>query len=100
MIVFICMHIIQNLWRPLLISRFDEVGTSSQGATLLSLESQSRRITVILAAPTLGWIIDYLSKGFSQQVLWPLAVFGAAVTLVFLTFYWRNQRTPEGKLGL
>ncbi len=42
-VAFLVLHVVQNLWRPILISRFDTYGSESQGATVLSIESQARR---------------------------------------------------------
>lgn len=89
---FVMLHVLQNFWRPLLVSRFDTFGESHQGATLLSLESQSRRLTVIVAGPLLGWAIDVLTVSRGYVSYWPLAVFGGIVSLLFLLFYWSPKR--------
>ncbi|PIE91359.1 MAG: hypothetical protein CR997_01420 [Acidobacteria bacterium] len=82
--LFVFLHILLNLWRPTIISRFDDYGASTQGATLLSMESQARRFTVMLMAPILGWIIDFSGGKDNMHALWPLALFGLVVCLIFV----------------
>jgi len=55
---FIVLYIIQNFWRPILISRFDAFATEERGATVLSIESQAKSVSTMIVAPVLGWAVD------------------------------------------
>ena len=78
------LHVLQDLWRPVLISRFDEHGSEAQGATLLSLESQARRTSTMVLAPLMGLAIDAAIRHDIGGPFWPIGVLGLAVGLVFL----------------
>lgn len=81
---FILLFVLQNLWRPVLISRFDAHGAEEQGATVLSIESQAKSASTMIAAPLLGWAVDLVnSPGLEREVFWPVGLLGAAVALVF-----------------
>jgi len=53
-VAFVALNVLHNLWRPVLISRFDTHGSAIQGASLLSVESQARRVATMIMAPILG----------------------------------------------
>ena len=80
---FVLLHVLQDLWRPVLISRFDSHGTESQGATLLSVENQAKSLGTMLLAPILGVAVD-LSCGFGAVgSFWPVAAAGIVIALGF-----------------
>ena len=82
---FVLMHVLQNLWRPALISRIDAFGEESQGATVLSIESQGRRVATMALAPVLGVAMDAAqSQGIGAGPFWPIGVVGVVVGLLFL----------------
>ena len=82
---FVLMHVLQNLWRPALISRIDVFGEESQGATVLSIESQSRRLATMALAPLLGVAMDAAqSRAIGDGPFWPIGVVGVVVGLLFL----------------
>lgn len=80
---FVLLHAAQNLWRPILVSRFDDHGDPASGATLLSVESQARRIGALALAPLLGWAVDQAS-GLDEPSYWPLGVIGLVISLAML----------------
>jgi len=80
---FVGLHVLQDLWRPVLISRFDEYGDESQGATILSIESQARRFATMAIAPLLGLAIDAVSRNDLGGPFWPAGLVGLAIGLVF-----------------
>jgi len=82
--VFVALNVLQNVWRPILISRFDHHGGESQGATLLSTESQARRLGTAIAAPVVGWAVDYVSRHEWGGEFWPVGVTGLVAALFFL----------------
>lgn len=81
---FVVLHSSQALWRPLIISRFDAHSDESQGATVLSIESQSQRIATMIVAPAVGWMIDALGGAEEIRDLWPIGAIGLAVSAGFL----------------
>ncbi len=80
---FVLLHVAQNLWRPVLISRFDAHSDESQGATVLSIESQAQRLSTMVLAPLLGLAVDSLGDATSLTRYWPTGAVGAIVALSF-----------------
>lgn len=82
-VVFVLLHVLQNIWRPILISRFDAHGSDTHAATTLSIESQAQRLAAIIIAPVLGLIIDTTAGGglsdWSGGPLWPIGVLGMLI---------------------
>ncbi len=73
-LLFIVLELLQNLWRPIQIGRFDSLSSGSRRATVLSIESQAKSFSAMLYAPLLGFGVDYFG-------LWFVGVTGAIVTL-------------------
>ncbi len=91
---FVMLNVLQNFWRPLLVTRLDERAGELQGATLLSIESQMRRLTTMIAAPIIGWLIDWVARtGFGGQ-FWPIGAVGGLVALLFAL----RRQTPMKKI--
>jgi len=80
--LFVLIYVIQNLWRPALVSRLNAVSDPSLAATTLSIESQSKSLYAAAVAPLLGLVIDHAG-------LWPLGLLGAAVAAAALTVHRR-----------
>ncbi|MBW2344692.1 MAG: hypothetical protein JRF53_11880 [Deltaproteobacteria bacterium] len=81
---FVVLYVIQNLWRPVLISRFDAHSDKDKGATILSIESQAKSSSTMVIAPVLGLALDLARNhdiGVSQ--FWPVAVLGLMIALGF-----------------
>ncbi|MFC1713023.1 MFS transporter [Candidatus Poribacteria bacterium] len=79
-VFFVFLAIMQNFWRPLLISRINAHSTPEMGATVLSIESQAKSFATMLIAPVLGWLVDITGA------FWPVGVFGAVIaTLIVIT---------------
>jgi MFS family permease len=82
---FVALYILQNLWRPVLISRFDAHSDEAKGATILSIETQAKSVATMVIAPPLGFAIDTAqTHGVGKSPFWPLAVLGAGVALLFI----------------
>ncbi len=81
---FVVLHVLHNLWRPILISRFDAYGDDTQGASLLSIESQAQRIATMILAPLLGLAVDRAGSGDVGGAFWPIGAVGLIISLVFL----------------
>jgi hypothetical protein len=85
--------VLHNVWRPLLVSRFDAQGGAVQGASLLSIESQARRGATMVVAPLLGYAVDAAVATGSGSPWWPAGVLGLACSLLFLA---RSGRPDAG----
>ena len=83
--MFVCLFVLQNAWRPILISRFDAQADESQGATVLSVENQAKSLATMLLAPLLGALVDLARhEGLGgADGLWPVAAVGVALAMVF-----------------
>jgi MFS family permease len=82
---FVVLFMLQNAWRPVLISRFDAAGDERQAATLLSVENQAKSLATKLLAPLMGLGVD-LARGAGlggTDGFWPVAAIGAVVGLGF-----------------
>jgi len=83
---FIVLSLIQNLWRPILISRFDAFASETQGATILSIESQAKSVATMIVAPVFGVAVDFIrsqGKGWGGE-FWPVATIAAVISLLIL----------------
>ncbi|MFZ7113585.1 MAG: MFS transporter [Desulfatiglandales bacterium] len=81
---FLGLYLIQNFWRPILISRFDAFATETQGATVLSIESQAKSVATMVVAPLLGMSVDFVRYSRLGGAFWPVGVAGAIVAGVVL----------------
>jgi hypothetical protein len=75
-LMFVLIYLIQNLWRPLLVSRLNACSRSEQAATTLSIESQMKSSVAMIIAPILGLAVDYVGT-------WSVALFGFLISLIF-----------------
>lgn len=79
---FVGLFALQNLWRPVLIGRFDEHTPEERGATVLSVESQAKNAAGAVLAPVVGLAVDLVSG--AHPALWPVGVAGVVVALIFV----------------
>ena len=82
--LFVGLAILQNFWRPGLISRFNAQSTPEMSATILSIESQSKSLAMIVLAPLLGWLVDRVGN-FS-----PVGIVGTCIAIAILLVYHRE----------
>ncbi|MEM7784590.1 MAG: MFS transporter [Planctomycetota bacterium] len=75
-VVFVGLNVAQNIWRPVLISRFDGHSEPGRGATVLSIESGAQRLATFFIAPLLGLAVDYVSADATLVSLWPVGIVG------------------------
>ena len=81
---FVLLYVAQNIWRPVLISRFDRHSDEASGATILSVESQAKSLSAAILAPILGFAIDIVVKHeIGRSGFWPISVTGALIACVF-----------------
>lgn len=93
-IAFVAIIVLQNVWRPILISRFDSHSAADQGATVLSIESQAQRFATLLFAPFIGWLIDIhyvFGTGGPSISFWPIGAVGLVIALLVLTLKTRPK---------
>ena len=82
--LFVALAVLQNFWRPGLISRFNAQSTPEMSATILSIEAQSKSLATIVLAPLLGWLVDRVGN-FS-----PVGIVGACIAIAILLAYHRE----------
>lgn len=73
---FVALAVLQNIWRPVLMSRIDAHSTPGAGATILSVETQSKSLLAMALAPLVGFCVDVAG----------LVGVGAAAALITLPF--------------
>jgi MFS family permease len=83
-LTFVAIHVLQNLWRPILIGRFDGLVPAEQGATMMSMESQSRRLATLIIAPTVGVLMDAIAGEDQLGTYWPIGAVGIALSFLVL----------------
>lgn len=64
-ILFICIHIVENLRRPMAVAYASETFSDKILASVLSVESQAKSFIAALFAVILGFFADYISIEFS-----------------------------------
>ncbi len=88
-VAFVLLAVFENLWRPILISRAAEEADPKQTATVLSIESQAKSLFVAIAAPALGWSVDFTAAHAAAPLdttvgFLPIAVLGIVVCALML----------------
>lgn len=78
---FLALGIIQNLWRPILISRIASHANKKRMATVLSMESQAKTLFAAIVAPILGFAVDMMPSSLSFL---PVGLIGMAVAMIML----------------
>ena len=97
---FVALAAVQNLWRPVQVSRYDSHSHADFGATILSVDSQAKALTTAIVAPLLGLCIDLASPGVAaakvaEKNFWPIGVVGLAVGVVMVFVCRRDLAPPE-----
>ncbi len=101
---FILLSILQNFWRPILISRFASEANKEQMATVLSIESQGRSMATAGIVVVLGWSIDLIMKTMEHMEMpisdlrfMPIAVLGVVISAIMLIPFGRKK--PQAEAG-
>lgn len=81
---FVLLHVMQAVWRPLIISRFDKSSDERQAATILSIEGQAQGLATLACAPLIGLAIDLVSAGRIGGAFWPVGLLGLVAALGFV----------------
>jgi len=92
---FIALAFLQNFWRPVLISRFDAYASETQGATVLSIESQAKSVSTMIIAPILGVAVDFVRGQGLGGEFWPVAVVAAVIALIVLLTPFKEKGNGE-----
>ena len=87
--LFVALAVLENFWRPVLISRFNAHSTPDMTATVLSIESQSKSAATVVLAPLLGWAVDIVG-GF-----WPIGVVGTVIAAAIIVTPTKNCNLPK-----
>jgi MFS family permease len=94
---FVVLYVIQNLWRPILISRFDAHSGESKGATILSIESQAKSLSTMILAPVLGLAIDLVrDHKIGASEFWPVGLMGLVISLSFFLTAQKVKKQGNG----
>jgi len=84
-LIFVILYIVQNFWRPVLISRFNVHCEESRSATVLSIESQAKSLSTMILAPLIGLGVDFARSHYvGASEFWPIGIFGFMIALAFL----------------
>ena len=86
-ISYIVYYLIQNLWRPILVAQYDDYAESSEQATILSIESQTKTVGITIIAPLAGCLADHYGIQSSLLML--------SFILLLLGFYSIRKQKPE-----
>jgi len=89
---FVALAILQNFWRPILISRVAEHTEPDRAATVLSIESQAKSLAAAVLAPLLGFLVDRMP---TDHKFLPVGLLGFLVAVIALTA-WRRSPAPNG----
>jgi len=92
---FIALALLQNFWRPVLISRFDAYASETQGATVLSIENQAKSVSTMIIAPILGVAVDFVRGQRLGGEFWPVAVIAAVIALIVLLTPFKEKGDEE-----
>lgn len=92
-IAYVVLFVLQNAWRPILMARIDSFCQESQGATVMSIENQSKSLATMIIAPILGALVDFARGGDWGGDFWPVAGCGLVVGAVFLL--WPPPKTEQ-----
>ena len=88
-VAFIVLEVLQNLWRPVQVTRFDQYSDTNKGATILSIDSQAKSLFTMIVAPLLGFAVDCCGFGV-------IGVLGAVISIgAILTSPWKNLAVTE-----
>ena len=93
---FVVLAVLENSWRPILVSRFAEHADASKMATVLSIESQARSLFSAALAPLVGLAVDAMGRlagpaGGGDLRFLPIGVAGMVIASLMLA---TGRRAP------
>ena len=100
---FVCLEIMRNIWKPVMVSRFHSSCGPDDAATTLSVANQCKTLTLAVTAPLLGLAVDWTcgnvtsgahlkGQAIPPLALWPVAAAGV-VSCIGGWMINRSQRT-------
>ena len=89
---FVALAVLQNFWRPILITRFTAHADPAETATILSIENQAKSLSAAVVAPLLGLAVDAMTGSLK---LLPVGLVGAAAALVVLATRHGRRAAPS-----
>jgi len=92
---FVGITVLQNFWRPILISRVAAHSEKAQMATLLSAESQAKSLFAAGIAPLLGLAVDAMPRLVPSQPEWCLLPVGALGVVIATVMALRRPDRPQ-----
>ncbi|MBN1342144.1 MAG: MFS transporter [Phycisphaerae bacterium] len=98
---FVALATVQNLWRPIQISRISARSEADSTATILSIESQLKSAFVAVIAPLLGLLVDQIARAEGTPTdhrFLPVAILGVVASLIILVAT-RPLRTEPTEVG-
>ncbi len=90
---FVFLAVLQDTWRPMMITRIDDHAAPERQVTILSIESQAQSMFAAIAAPLIGIAVDALSGDLRFL---PVAGLGIAASLAIL---WLRRKSITGDFG-
>lgn len=94
-VFFVLLFVLQNLWRPILISRFYGRCEESQAATVLSIESQAKTLSTMILAPLMGALVDLVRAHGIGGAYWPVGAIGITLAAIFMFLPAAGSRQAE-----
>ncbi|MBF0367010.1 MAG: MFS transporter [Oligoflexia bacterium] len=82
-VAFVVIFNLQNIMRPIMTARYDDLAQSEEQATVLSIESQANSVGIFLFAPMIGYLADHFSLAYS---------FSLCATVLLLYLYLGRPR--------
>ena len=90
--LFIVLNLLQNLFRPMHVSRFATNADEHQGATILSVESQAKGLATMVLAPVLGRLVDWAAASGAGDGFWTIGLVGALLAAVMIGAGFADRR--------
>ncbi|KAL0232350.1 hypothetical protein PCE1_002691 [Barthelona sp. PCE] len=103
--VYILLSYVFNSFRPIHLSRFDSFVPSDLGATALSIENQTKSLTMMFVAPSIGYIVDqsdsFLSVGILGLTFGLLILFTVPfyIKVLYVPLELRKKKKKKKKKG-
>ena len=93
---FVALAMLQNLWGPIQTGRISAAGRPEDGATILSIASQTKSLSAAIIAPLLGtavdWFGSFIPNGGKAASFTPVAMAGLGITTAMIILRLRKGR--------
>ena len=92
---FVALAVIQDTWRPLMITRIDDHAAAARQVTILSVEAQAQSLFAAIAAPLVGVAVDALAGRMRFLPVTGLGI-AASVAVLWLRRAWAGTPPVRG----